>query len=330
MVDDSRRPRYSKSVNNSVGNNTGGTVIQAVHAHFGRSATDSSKEDQVVTSMSPSPMAWLVGILVVLFIVIASCIASLAEKAKNSFPEEVGIRPLGASERAVKSAVVDKLQSCAQAVVLKPLNCPQSAAGGSRVRSVRWLVHGNPVDGVQFAWHNDRFYVRGNTVMTVSYLDYIQNQKFETQVVAFQAEVAWKDGGATVTRIYAVDAISDGAVKKREFFVSEELARAMLRDFFYKCAASTVSPMPPDCPNTLMVPTIREAVWKFGGDPTLNIRQDFDGSSGILHVVGSFAATVDYRSESIFSGQPRALSGDYDALFIKDNDALRLLQIRAS
>lgn len=308
-----------------------GYAIQAKNANINIGIPpDGSPEDKKpATPGSPSPMAWLVATLVFFFIVVASCIANLVNKAQNSFPEESGVRPIGSNDRSVKSAVFDKLQSCARAVVLKPQNCPQGAEG-SYAQNVRWHIHGGPIEGAQLAWHEDRFYVRGNAVMTVSYLGFIQEQKFETHIVPFQAEVAWNNSKASVNSIYTVDTISDGVIKKSPISASEEHVRTVLQEAFGKCAASTVSPMPPECPNGLMAPSISDAVWTFDGDPTLNIRREFDESSGILHVIGSFAATVDYRHDSVFSGQARALYGNYDALIIKDGGVLRVLQIQST
>lgn len=241
------------------------------------------------------------------------------------FPEEHGTRPAGATDKAVRAAVSQKLQQCAKAVVIKPENCPQSVSG-DYASDIQWSLVGDPIDGAMLAWHDDRFHVRGAAVMAVEYKVSTVPMMW-VEVVGYQAEVLWRERRPALEKIYAMNAASIGSIRKRDPTVSADQITSAVRNAFDNCIASTVSPMPPECPARSASPSARQVTWNLGGDPLLNTRQTFDPVSGLIHVIGSYAATARYQDIN-YARWSAPVSGSYDALIISDSNGLRVLQVR--
>jgi hypothetical protein len=268
-----------------------------------------------------------------LFVVIVGFLIYLSQGdggnvGTTPFPVELGTRPTNSSNESVLEAVGKKLASCASEVVLTPANCPQGIKSPYPAHGVRWTLLGNPMDGAQVVWNSGKFSVRGNAVMTVDYTT-VNGAEFAAQALHFQTEFPWQDQNTTIDNVYRIEDALAGKIKKQRPELSSPDVLAVVRDGFARCSATASAPMPDGCPTTNNTPTVKDVTWTFEGDPppNANARQDFDEEFGLVHVIGSYSATLR-RRDAIDSVQPYySQSGTYDATVIKHEGRLRLLQI---
>ncbi|MEV4056130.1 hypothetical protein AB0J55_33395 [Amycolatopsis sp. NPDC049688] len=255
----------------------------------------------------------------------------------DAIPPESGVRPAGSSNEAVLAAVSAGLESCAQARVLRPANCPQKVDDlVGQADEVHWAIHGDPVDGAYApVWSNDRFYVAGNAVMTATYQVPYQvpsPENLTVEVVPYRAEVTWTDGKATIGDLRSFDRIDKQRISKREPRFTPEQVTAVVRTAFHRCVAGTRSPMPPECPSWSAAQQSDHATWTLNGDPLVNSKQTFESSTGMVHVTGSYSATVSTHDQflGMDAGYKTTQSGDYDASVIVDGPELHVLQIKSA
>ncbi|MEU6155983.1 hypothetical protein ABZ816_38985 [Actinosynnema sp. NPDC047251] len=280
---------------------------------------EASDPSESVHRVTVSPKVLLAALLAAIALIVLSCLPDPDDK----FTEDAGERPVGATDDAVRTAVRNAITDCAKAVVPAPANCPQSEAVVSG-ESVAWSMHGDPVDGLQSAWREDRFNVRGNAVMSINYQE-AWGEKTKTRVVGYSAEVFWRDGKASVSPITRLP-VPVKTVRKITPDVSLDEVRPLVKSVFDDCAKAGRLPFPARCPEVNLGSGGR-ASWTFSGDPLVNARMAFDESSGLLHVTGSFASEIEYEVP-IFGSVKYPLSGDFDALVAVDDGRPLVLEVR--
>jgi hypothetical protein len=279
----------------------------------------------------PLPVKAIVALCISFVMVVAIVASCLPDPDPNPDPdpakdytENSGKPPGGASESAALTAVRGSLRNCAKAVVATPRNCPQSAPNAQDV--VRWRMYGDPVDGAQIAWRDDHFNVRGNAIMLATYDDY-RGKVVETVVAGFAGDVRWHDGKAVVHSIGATNTLSDTDVSKRAVGLELADVAPAIRRAFGACMKSNKIPMPPRCPNDPILPAVDDAKWSLVGDPLVHARTSFDRASGVLHVLGSFAAETTY-DVLLFGTTNKTISGDFDAVVVAEGGGPVVLQIK--
>ncbi|NUT96490.1 MAG: hypothetical protein HOY78_31125 [Saccharothrix sp.] len=265
-----------------------------------------------------SPKLVLGTVLLVVAFVILSCLPGPDDK----FLEDSGKRPVDATGEVVRTAVRAAITDCAKAVVAAPANCPQSEAGAAG-KIVAWSLHGDPVDGLQAAWGEDRFNVRGNAVMSILFED-AWGEKIKTRVIGYSTQVFWRDGQAKVSPIAGLPARIE-SIRKVVPDVTFDEIRPLVKGVFDDCAKVAQMPFPVRCPE-VMIANQGPAVWSFSGDPLVNASMAFEESSGLLHVTGSFASKINYEIR-YFGPAEYQFSGDFDALVAVDSGEPRVLQV---
>ena len=345
MSENPKDKRAGSSVGNASTSNQAHTIhaptIQARDVNIGtlhlnggdKTAEPASTDEATQTTWTPRKMLLAAAAVVLCF----GILSSLPKPSDpDAIPSESGVRPAGVTSEAVLAAVKDRLVSCAQARVLRQANCPQSVDDVvGQANDVHWALHGDPIDGANpLVWNNDRFYVAGYAVMSVAYTVPYQvpsPQSLKVQVVPYRAEVTWTSNKAAVTNLRRFDTIDKQQITKRDPGLPWEQVAPVLGAAFHGCVAATQSPMPPQCPSSSAAQTSEHATWVLNGDPLLNAKQTFEASTGIIHVTGSYSATVTSHDQFLGMnyGSTTTQSGDYDASLILDGAELQLLQIRS-
>lgn len=257
---------------------------------------------------------------VVVLTVISECSGS------GQVPDDSGSWPAEIRREAVMKSVSNSLHDCAESVVLDPVNCPQRQENGlSGAAKVDWSLRGDALDGAGVVFSGDSFYVYGNSVMTVWYEYGGLQPSFETRVVPYVARVS-RDG-ARVEKLEMLKEDPPRKVVKRDPQLSRESVVNALRDGFTSCSGSLASAVVPNCPvASSSVPGDEDGHLKFEGDPTLNSRQAFDSNSGMVEVIGSYAATVSYE-DPLLESMTMTKTGVYRARIIAEWGFPRVLQI---
>jgi hypothetical protein len=277
------------------------------------------------------------GGLGVAFLLVAGLIAFLLWSNNSSaalpvvaFPARSTPWPAGATFSSIIDPVINRLEACAQAPVLSPVNCPQSqSSADASVTSVRWSLHGDPADGAKIVYWKNQFYVGGNAVMMVTYADDGTNE-LDVQVVHYRAQVLWQNGAATLTGIKSVSAASGPDIVKRDPAVTWNSIQQVVLSAFETCASSTSAQLPPQCPTEQNLDiSASSAKWALVGDPVANAQESFDSSSGLINVTGSFAFNVSYH-ELLFGEQHDSEAGNYSATVSVDGSEIDVLQIAVS
>jgi hypothetical protein len=335
------RRSYPSGVTNSNAGGISGRAVQAGHIDtVNMYGGDHPKTGAAEGADEGTGPTWTPRKVIRVVVAVVLCLGILSlfptPPDPNAIPGESGLRPAGATDEAILVAVKGSLVSCAQTRVLRQANCPQSVDDViGQADDVHWTLHGDPVDGAYPpVWNNDRFYVAGYAVMTVAYTVPYQvpsPQGFKVQVVPYRAEVTWTDNKAAVTNLRRFDTIDKQRITKRDPGVSLEQVAPVVRAAFQRCAAATQSPMPAQCPSSTAAQASEHATWVLNGDPLPNSKQTFEASSGIVHVTGSYSATVTTRDQFLGMkyGSTTTQSGDYDASLILNGAELHLLQIRS-
>ncbi|MBE1498383.1 hypothetical protein H4696_005483 [Amycolatopsis lexingtonensis] len=255
----------------------------------------------------------------------------------DAIPAESGARPAGSSNEAVLTAVQASLTSCAQTPVLQPANCPQKIDDPTgQANDVHWALHGNPTDGTYGPiWSNDRFYVAGYAVMTVTYTTPYRvpsPQNLSVEAVPYRAEITWTDNKPTVVNLRRYDTIDNQRVAKKDPGLPPVQATQALRKAFDQCVAAKQAPMPPQCPQSSMTQPSDHATWTLNGNPVTNTKQTFDPTTGLTHITGSYSATATTHNDFLGMTYDSTdnQSGNYDASLIATGPTLQVLQIKAT
>jgi hypothetical protein len=249
-----------------------------------------------------------------------------SSNGQPDFPGKSDPYPTGATNPPVLSAVVVAVQSCAQAVVLKPANCPQSVGGYvSRPTSVHWTLYGDPGGGAYVRFSDGHFHVLGSAIMFATYAS-DQRPAVSLNVVRYWAQVEWLNGQAKFSSIRAYDGSPKLVVRKNDPKVPADAALVLVKQAFQRCVAGKKLPMAPDCPQGTGS-SGDKATWTLNGDPSVNTHQTFDPATGLTHVKGSYSANARY-SLPLLGNQTQTQSGDYDAVFVMGDGKPVLLQIK--
>lgn len=270
----------------------------------------------------------VLGVAVIMIGIIAEACGT--DSRDTEFPAaELGTRPAAVSDDLVAQVVTDKLRLCATEVVLAPANCPQSHPVSSG-RNVRWDLVGDPRDGMQVRWHNDRFFARGTAVMTVSYhSDY--GQTHAVKWFHFQTEVPWRGEETRIDTIYQPKtAPPAGTIRKDRFNLPDNDLTAAVRNGFTACASSVIAPMPPTCPRTFYTPSAKNVVWAIEGNPVGNWTSSRDAEFGLLRLTASYSLVMNQQGSTFFQPQSQhTQAGTYEATIVRTaNKTARLLEIR--
>lgn len=326
---------YAGGVTNGNAGPVGGHVIQAGNIHtvnVTAPVTDAVEPPPRPAGTSWTPRKVLLAVAGALLIL---AVLPFLPQGPDAIPPESGTRPAGSSDEAVVAAVRAALVSCAQSRVIRQANCPQRVDDlVGDADDVHWALHGDPLDGAYPpVWNDDRFVVAGFAVMTVTYRVSYQlpsPQSLEVEVVPFRAEITWSDGKAAVTDLRQVETIDKQRIRKRDPKPAPDQVSSAVGKAFRKCVTATRSPMPPECPSSPAVTQSDQATWKLDGDPLQNSKQDFEPSTGMIHVRGSYAATLTTHDQVLGMnlGTTTPQSGDYDATVILDGTDLKVLQIK--
>lgn len=275
----------------------------------------------------PKTVHVAVGFALVIVIVLIGNACQSSTKDTGFPVADQGTRPVGVSDHAVAEVVADKLEQCATEVVLAPANCPQAHTASSP-RNVRWQLVGEPRDGMQVRWVDDRFFARGTAVMTVGY-EADTGRAHEVKGFYFQTEVVWRGDQTRVDSIRQPAPVPEaGTIRKERFDLPDGDLTKAVRDGFAACAAS--SPMPPNCPRTPYTPSGKDVTRVVEGDPVGNWTSTKDAEYGLLRVKASYSLVARW-TETFFTTYEtsRTQSGTYEATIIRTpNKTAQLLTIK--
>ncbi|GHH58438.1 hypothetical protein [Lentzea cavernae] len=274
----------------------------------------------------PSAVQFAVGFALV--VVIIAIGAACQGDDKPVFPAaDQGTRPAGVSDDAVAEVVADKLAQCATEVVLEPVNCPQAHSATSP-RNVRWELVGEPRDGMQVRWVDDKFLARGTAVMTVGY-EAATGKAVEVKGFHFETEVPWR---GDQTRIESIrqpkPAPAAGTIRKERYDLPDGDLTKAVRDGFAACAATV--PMPPKCPHNPHTPSGKDMTREVEGDPVANWTSTKDAEFGLIRVKASYSLVARW-TETFFTTYEtsRTQSGTYEATIIRTpNKTAQLLTVK--
>ncbi|GAA2777844.1 hypothetical protein [Saccharopolyspora taberi] len=330
MPDAGENSGKSGGTRNELNGNVRGNAFQIGHVHGNINLHTASSKSSAKNSSSDDTDAFFgclgCSVLVIVLIVIVLLVSMCGRG--SDIPDESDPWPPGAKADRVLATVVDGLRSCARAVVLEPANCPQAESSpGSEVSDVEWKLHGFPEDGARIVYHESRFHVYGTAVMTVAYKD-VMGSSFYTVEAPYLAEVS--QDGTGLLSMKAREGEPPHPVLKRDPGVRDEEAARVLRAAFDRCVATPRSPMGPECPVSGIgnTPATDDGRWSLVGDPALNTRRQFDPGTGLISVVGSYAATFEH--EGLFSERlTTPKNGNYRAKLMAGADGLEVLQIES-
>lgn len=268
------------------------------------------------------------GALLLIGSILHSCDSNAGNVRDVAFPAEQGTRPAGVDDSRIIALVADKLRLCAAEVVLAPANCPQSESAAA-VHKVRWELVGDPADGMQVVWHNDRFIARGTAIMTLTYGS-ASGPGAAIKAFHFQTELRWQGQHSRVDDIYQPRvAPAAGTIKKLRFQLPEHDVTSAVRGGFAACVGVTYSPMPVTCPRTGYTPAVNDATWRLEADPLVNWSIAPDPEFGLARLTANYSAALH---RSVDANAPTPLytqSGAYVATLVRaENGTARLLDIR--
>lgn len=307
-----------------------------IHNYFQSGHPPSTTSNEVVhaaeTTSEPSEgsgrggLGWVV--LCLIAVIVFAGHSALSSDSANSaqFPSKTSPWPAHSTARLVLSLVTTRLASCAEEPVLSPVNCPQSASsGGDQVTGVHWAIHGNPSDGAQIRYSDGKFWVLGHAVMTVTYEDSMTGDRWQMNIIGFEATVAWDSGHPTLASLQAANPDTGPRIIKNDPDLPWAKVTAAVIAGFRHCANEDVTPLPAQCMGIGAYGN--RPVWKLEVNPILNAAETFDPATGLVHVDGSYAMTESYRLPFWNSHETTSLSGNYDAVLSLDGTKVTLLQI---
>ncbi|MFS8098646.1 hypothetical protein LFM09_16060 [Lentzea alba] len=274
---------------------------------------------------------FIVGVLILFIGGIINACNGDTNSADAGFPStDQGSRPAGISDDMIAQLVADKLRQCATEVVLTPVNCPQTHTASS-ARNVRWELVGDPRDGMQVRWHNDKFLARGTAVMTISY-DAGTRQSLEIKRFHFETEVQWRGAESRIESIrQPTTAPPPGTITKDRFTLPDGDLVRVVREGFVTCASATAAPMPRMCPRATGTPAAQQASWSLEGEPVGNWTSARDAEFGLLRLTASYSLVVRWNSTVLFlaANHSHTQAGTYEATIVRTpNKTARLLQIK--
>lgn len=289
----------------------------------------SGKDDGSNNTKAAGGIGGLIVVAIVIFLIANS--SSGASPPTVRFPARGSRWPVGATTISVMAPILTRLQACAKAPVLTPVNCPQAQVSPdpSSVADVHWSLHGNPADGAKILFSRNQFVVGGTAIMLVKYSDY-NGGNLAVDVVHYRAYVDWRNGQGALSRITDVSAASGPrVVKHRPNFTWNQIANAVLNAFDY-CIRERSVPLSPQCPTeqNSYITSGNAARWHLTADPLSNIQENFDSASGLIYVTGSYAMSVSYST--YFGSQQASESGNYNAAVAVDGTRMDVLQIASS
>jgi hypothetical protein len=232
--------------------------------------------------------------------------------------------PSGATRSAVLAPVVAALKSCAQAATAQPANCPQQ---GISANTIIWALYGDPSEGALISYSSGTFTVVGNAVMTEHYEDPSLGNGLKVLPTAYQATVAWNKGHPQLTALASPQ--SPPAITVPRPAVTDQQVEAAVAQAFNACLAANSLTLPVRCVSedfsgdSFNSPT--SIVWHSTQNPLLNAAVTYDSSSGILHVVASYAISVTWTDSN--GSESQQDSGNYDAQVVDNNGSLTVLKI---
>lgn len=277
------------------------------------------------------PVRYIIAGILLVIVIILIANACGGGPDDPAFPDtDQGTRPSDVTDDAVTRLVAERLQRCAAAAVLTPSNCPQTHKANSP-SNVHWDLVGDPRDGMQVRWNNNRLMARGTAVMTVSY-ESVGRPQFAIERIHFWTEIQWRGTDTRVDSIrQAKSAPPPGTIRKQRFTLPEDDLTNAVRDGFEACVSATSSPMPPTCPNTSNTPRRENVSWSLDGNPVGDWATHRDDTEfGLLRVTASYSLRLQYTGNGIMEGDHnRTYGGNYEATLVRtaDNKA-RLLEIR--
>jgi hypothetical protein len=268
-------------------------------------------------------------VVFVIIAVIAYAITSSHSTSNTPFPAKGGPWPRGATVAGVMAPVLSRLKTCARVAVLTPVNCPQSMPDSyGDATGIHWSLHGNPADGAKIVYLNNAFEVAGNAIMKVFYSG-IDGNTVSVQTVHYRAQLRWRDGRASLMGIKGVSGAAGPLIRKHKPAITWDQVSKAVRSAFNYCAGSSSAPLPPQCPvDQYSGISGSHAHWRLTSDPLLNAQENFDPSSGLIHVTGSYSLSVTYSD--ILGRQHDSQNGNYEATVSVDGQTIEVLQIAAS
>jgi hypothetical protein len=273
---------------------------------------------------------WIVFIVVVVLLIYGgSHLGNSASSEAVQFPAKSAPWPEYSTAQLAELPVVNWLESCANEMVLSPINCPQSvSSNGNAVSNVHWVLHGNPSDGAQIRYSNGKFWVLGHAVMTVTYTDSAEGNQWQMDTFGYEATISWNTNHPALDSLKSVSLNGGASVTERDPHLSWSLVSAAVLTGFKQCAAYIITPLPEQC---MSIGDYGDhATWRLIDNPLLNARQHFDPATGLIHVTGSYVMTDSYLLQFIGSRENDYLSGNYDAVLSLDGGRISLLQIAKS
>jgi hypothetical protein len=135
-------------------------------------------------------------------------------------------------------------------------------------------------------------------------------------------------GKAEVTDIRLFDGDGPAIAKKRLRFGWDEIA-PVVKTMFDHCMTAKASPMPAACPSARQVSSLTHATWRLTADPVLNARHHYNSETGLISVVGSYAATVTGRMYDWMEPSEYSQAGNYEAILVVEGDKPVPLRIEA-
>lgn len=327
MTQGSFRQENQKGPNTSqAGNGANININNYINASPSDTSTEKNPtEDAPDTEPHAEPTSEPTGCGVPL-VIIAAIIILIIVLAVNGGEDEPQVSepyPVGVSKELVLKPVLDKIYNCAKEPVLAPRTCLQSASSLERTSKVRWSVHGYPTDGANVHFDGQSFTIEGTAVMSVRFREWTTD-RYEVHIIPYRAKVFQDAGKLLLGSIVEIDEIPS-AVKKQEPALKWEDIQAQVRATFDKCASSKSAPMPPGCPDDGSQ-RADDATWKLESNPLLNAIKEFDETTGIIHVLGSYSIYLD--GVNFFGRVQGSQSGDYDAWVIFGNAGIEVLDIR--
>jgi hypothetical protein len=267
-------------------------------------------------------------LIVLIGFILHSCDSNAGNVRNTTFPGEHGTRPANVSDDAIKTLVADKMKSCASEVVLTPANCPQSHSAQA-AQKVRWELVGDPSDGAQVVWHDDRFFARGTATMSLTY-DSVNGPEGAIKLFHFQTEVPWRGSESRVENIYQPRTPpAAGTIKKQRFELPENAVTAAVRDGFASCVNSPSSPLPATCPRLGSAPQLTNAAWRLEADPLTNWSIEGEAEFGLIRLVASYKLALRSRNAPNAPVPMYTQDGAYEATVVRTADgSARLLTIK--
>ncbi|TDD94157.1 hypothetical protein [Actinomadura rubrisoli] len=304
---------------------------RVVNINNGSSIKDAGAEAAQSAQRLGSKNKILIGIAVGLVIIVGPFLSGKGEQPKEvSFIEPGDRWPIGATWQAIAAPIRAKLDSCAKATVVNPITCPQSVdTGYVQARGVHWDIIGDPIDGARFSFHEGRFDVIGNAVMTVRYQTDYDGSQFALQMMHYRATVAWDNGRPTLEGSVGPTKVKPKTPIKKQAPTAAAMnqTRAAVVQAFVDCLNTRRVPLAPTCPqdpsNGI---TSKDAKWTFDGNPVQNTISIVDTAWGLIRFRGDYSFQVSYR-DILSLKHSEAMSGKYEAIISTAGSEVQVLQI---